>query len=104
MQWGMQYAVGVGTKRSYLLCTLHPLHTVNLLCESTTTISLCLSRCWCKKVNSHGVLSKYRCWGPLPLVQKTYSVNLLSDLTQPILADSLCELTQELTEEIYSVN
>ena len=28
------------------------------------------SRCWCKMVNSHGVLSKYGWWGPLPLVQK----------------------------------
>ena len=28
------------------------------------------SRTWCKKVNSHSGLSKYRWWGPLPLVQK----------------------------------
>ena len=28
------------------------------------------SRCRCKKVNSHSVLSKYGWWGPLPLVQK----------------------------------
>ena len=28
------------------------------------------SRCWCKKVNSHSVLSKYGCRGSLPLAQK----------------------------------
>ena len=28
------------------------------------------SKCWCKKVYSHSVLSKYWWWGLLPLVQK----------------------------------
>ena len=27
-----------------------------------------------KKVNSHSVLSKYRWWGPLPLVQKRSNI------------------------------
>ena len=75
MQWGMQYAVGVGAKRStptvyvanmvggdhYLSCKKIKPHTVG---------DAVRSRCWWKKVNSHLVLSKYGWWGPLPLVQK----------------------------------
>ena len=74
-QWCMQYAVGVGAKRST--------HTVDLLnmdggdhyflCKKVkphTVVYAVCSRCWCKKVNSHSVLSKYGWWGPLPVVQK----------------------------------
>ena len=41
---------------------------------------------------------------PLHPLHPLHAVNLLSELTQPILADFHCELTQELIEEIYSVN
>ena len=72
---GVQYTIGVGAKRSthtvylahmgagdhYLKCKKVKPHAVG--------DAVC-SRCWCKKVNSHSVLSKHGCWGPLPLVQK----------------------------------
>ena len=70
----MQYTVGVGAKRS-----THTVYLANmgggdlpLVQKGQTPHSedaVC-SRCWCKKINSHSVLSKYRWWGLLPLVQK----------------------------------
>ena len=71
----MQYVVGVGAKRS-----THTVYVANmgggdcyLSCKKVTPHAVgdaVRSRCWCKKVNSHLVLSKYGWWGPLPLMQK----------------------------------
>ena len=47
------------------------------------------SRCWCKKVNSHSVLSKYGWWGLLPLVQKRSTHAVGMQWTQ-YAADAVC--------------
>ena len=53
----------VSAKRS------NPRSGVHSRCTVTSRYAV-HSRSWCKKVNSHSVLSKYGWWGPLPLVQK----------------------------------
>ena len=75
MQWGMQYAVDVGAKRS-----THTVFVANmgggdhyLSCKKVkphAVMDAVRSRCCCKKVNSHLALSKYGWCGMLPLVQK----------------------------------
>ena len=54
VQKGQTLAVG------YIVCSRYAVRSRYAVC----------SRCWCKKVNSHSVLSKYRWWRLLPLVQK----------------------------------
>ena len=71
MQWGMQYSVGVGAERSTDTVYLANMGggDSNLYCKKIIPHAVryaVLSRCWCKKVNSHSVLSKYGWWGPLP--------------------------------------
>ena len=78
MQSGMQYAVGVGAKRS-----THTVYGANmgggdcyLKCKKVIPHAeryTVQHRCWCKKVNPHSVLSKYGWWGPLLLVQKCHT-------------------------------
>ena len=71
----MQYAVSVSAKRSTYTVDLANTGGGDCYLQSKKVKPhamgyAVLSRCWCKKVNSHSGLSKYGWWGPLPLVQK----------------------------------
>ena len=65
---GMQYVVGTqyAVDTQYTVCSRYAVRSRYTV---RSRYAVC-SRCWCKKVNSHSVLSKYGWWGPLPLVQK----------------------------------
>ena len=61
------------------------------------------SRCWCKKVNSHSVLSKYGCWGLLPLVQKGQPMQWVTQWMQ-YAVDAVGVGAKRSTHTVYSAN